>query len=87
MVKKDRTKSAIMPAPKSQERPMTHRKFRIGQSVLYWPARRGRNAPPRGNYQVTKFLPQRENGEPEYKIRHLVEEEEWIVGESELRSA
>jgi hypothetical protein len=85
MVKKDWTKSAIMSAPKSQERPMTYRKFR--QSALYWPTRRGRNAPPRGNYQVTSFLPQRQNGEPEYQIRHLAEEQEWIAGESELRSA
>jgi hypothetical protein len=66
---------------------MSARNFRIGQRVHYRPSRRGGNAPSRGKYQVTRFLPQRENGEPEYQIRHLDEEEEWIAGESELRSA
>jgi hypothetical protein len=63
------------------------RKFRIGQSVNYRPAVRGQNAQPLGKCQVTRFLPQRKDGEPEYQIRHLNEGHEWVARESELRSA
>jgi hypothetical protein len=64
---------------------MSARNFRIGQRVNYRPAVRGRKG--FGQYQIIRFLPQRKDGEPEYQIRHLDEEEEWVAGESELRSA
>jgi hypothetical protein len=64
---------------------MPARSFRIGQSVNYRPAVRGRTAP--GKYQVIRFLPQRNDGEPEYQIRHVNEGHECVARESELRSA
>jgi hypothetical protein len=65
---------------------MSARKFRIGQSVNYRPTTNRRNAP-LGTYQITKFLPQREDGELEYQIRNLNEGHERIAKERELRSA
>jgi hypothetical protein len=62
------------------------RKFRIGQSVSYRPATHRRNAP-HGTYQITRFLPQRKDGELEYHIRNLNEGHEQVARESELRSA
>jgi hypothetical protein len=64
---------------------MSARNFRIGQSVNYRPAVRRRNA--LGRYQVTRFLPQRKDGELEYQIKHLTEGHELVARESELRSA
>jgi hypothetical protein len=65
---------------------MSARKFRIGQSVTYQPAVRGRNVPT-GVYQITRFLPQRADGEFAYRIRNLNEEYEQFARESELRAA
>jgi hypothetical protein len=52
---------------------MSARKFRIGQTVIYRAGVRGRNAPPRGTYQVVRFLPEHKDGDPGYQIRHLNE--------------
>ena len=64
---------------------MSAHKFRIGQNVKYRPAARGTDAP-LGTYQITRFLPQREDGEAEYRIRNLNEGDERVARESELRS-
>jgi hypothetical protein len=66
---------------------MSARKFRIGQTVIYRAGVRGRNAPPLGTYQVIRFLPERKDGDPGYRIKHLNEGEEHVARESELRSA
>jgi hypothetical protein len=59
------------------------RKFRIGETVYYWPAKRDQNAA-RGIYQIIGLLPQREDGEFEYRIRNLDEEYERVAQEGEL---
>jgi hypothetical protein len=61
-------------------------KFRIGQTVNYQPAARGQDAP-HSTYQITGFLPQREDGEFEYRIRNLDEGHERVAKESELRKS
>jgi hypothetical protein len=61
---------------------MTH-KFKIGQAVTYHPAQRGQDAP-RGIYQITQFLPQRDAGQFEYRIRSVEEGHERVASESEL---
>jgi hypothetical protein len=66
---------------------MSARKFRIGQTVIYRPTARGRNAVPLGTYQVIRFLPERKDGDLGYQIKHLNEGEERFAKESELRSA
>jgi hypothetical protein len=66
---------------------MSARKFRIGQTVIYRAAVRGRNPPPLGTYQIIRFLPKRKDGDPEYQIKHLNEGQERVARESELRSA
>ena len=63
---------------------MAFHKFKIGQIVHYRPSNH-RQEGPRGAYQVSRLLPQRENGEPEYRIRNLNEDHELDVKESELK--
>ena len=63
----------------------THR-FRIGQIVNYRPASRGQDAP-RGAYEVTGRLPQGDDGQFEYRIKHAGEAYERIAKESELSAA
>jgi hypothetical protein len=63
---------------------MASNKFKIGETVFYRPINR-RKEGPRGAYEVTRLLPHRENGEPEYRIRNLNEGHERDVKESELK--
>ena len=58
-------------------------KFHIGQLVNYRPAYRFADAP-RGVYAVIARLPQGDDGQFEYRIRHMGEEHERIAKESEL---
>jgi hypothetical protein len=48
------------------------------------PAKRDQNAA-RGIYQIISLLPQREDGEFEYRIRNLDEQHELVAQESELK--
>jgi hypothetical protein len=66
---------------------MATRKFRIGQTVYYRPAARRRLDAQYGTYQITKFLPAREDGELEYRIRDLEAGHELAAKETELRPA
>jgi hypothetical protein len=63
---------------------MPGHRFRVGQSVNYTPASRSQDAP-RGAYAITKLLPQGDDGEFEYRIKHSGEAHERIAKESELR--
>ena len=60
-------------------------KFRVGQLVSYYPPRR--LDAPRGAYTVTARLPQGEDGQFEYRIKHSSEPHERIAKESELSVA
>jgi hypothetical protein len=60
----------------------THR-FHIGQSVSYRPAARSQDAP-RGAYKISARLPQADDGQFEYRIKHPGEAHERIAKESEL---
>jgi hypothetical protein len=60
----------------------THR-FHIGQSVGYRPASRSQDAP-RGAYKISARLPQADDGQFEYRIKHSGEAHERIAKESEL---
>jgi hypothetical protein len=59
------------------------RRFRIGQSVTYRAG--GAGAPP-GAYIIIALLPQGDNGEFEYRIKHSHEVHQRCAKESELRS-
>jgi hypothetical protein len=77
---------AIPPARRAgtEDQAMTNespRKFRIGQTVYYWPAKRGQDAP-RGRYLIISLLPQREDGDFEYRIRNLDEQHERVAQEA-----
>jgi len=61
---------------------MDAHKFRIGQSVAY--RSRGADAP-QGLYVIVALLPQREDGEFEYRIKHSHEDHQRSAKESELR--
>jgi hypothetical protein len=61
---------------------MSH-KYEVGQSVSYRPAERGQDAP-RGSYQITRLLPQRDDGKFGYRILSLEEGHERVAVESEL---
>jgi hypothetical protein len=63
---------------------MSAHKFRIGQNVNYRPSELGQDAP-HGIYQITALLPQRGDGDFEYRIRNLTEEHERVAKEGELR--
>jgi hypothetical protein len=52
--------------------------------VYYWPAKRDKSAA-RGIYQIIGLLPQRDDGEFEYRIRNSDEQHERVAQESELR--
>jgi hypothetical protein len=75
------------PGARSRLKPMSSRKFRIGQMVIFRAGVRRRNTTPPGTYQVVRFLPERKVGDPGYQIKHLNEGEEHVARESELRSA
>jgi hypothetical protein len=62
---------------------MPDHKFHVGQLVNYFPPSRGQDAP-RGAYTITARLPQNENGEFGYRIKHLSEPYERIARETEL---
>jgi hypothetical protein len=61
---------------------MDAHKFRIGQSVTY--RSRGADAP-QGVYVIIALLPQGEDGEFEYRIKHSHEDHQRSAKESELR--
>ena len=65
---------------------MPNHRFRIGQSVNYRPASRGQDAP-RGAYEITGRLPQGDDGQFEYRIKHSSESHERLAKESELSLA
>jgi hypothetical protein len=50
---------------------MSEHKFRVRQTVRFYPSERGTSAP-RGAYIVTTELPERD-GEFQYRIRSIVE--------------
>jgi hypothetical protein len=62
---------------------MANHKFHIGQSVSYRPASRSQEAP-RGAYKITARLPQGDDNQFEYRIKHSGEGYERIAKESEL---
>jgi hypothetical protein len=64
---------------------MPGHKFRVGQVVNYH-ARRGQDAP-RGAYMITARLPQSDDGQFEYRIKHPSEPHERIAKENELTVA
>ena len=64
---------------------MPDHKFHIGQIVSYLPALRRVDAPS-GAYTVTARLPQAEDGQFEYRIKHSAEQNERTAKESELRA-
>jgi hypothetical protein len=61
---------------------MNARKFRIGESVTYRSC--GADAA-QGLYVIIALLPQREDGEFEYRIKHSREHHQRSAKESELR--
>ena len=63
----------------------TH-KFHVGQVVFYRSASRRVDAPS-GVYTVTRRLPQDDDGQFEYRIKHSDEDHERIAKESELKVA
>jgi hypothetical protein len=63
---------------------MPDHKFHIGQIVSYHPASRRVDAPS-GVYTVTARLPQGDDGQFEYRIKHSSEQNERTAKESELR--
>jgi hypothetical protein len=65
---------------------MASHRFHIGQSVTYQPTSRGLDAP-RGAYEIIARLPQGDDGQFEYRIKHSGEVHERIAKESELRLA
>ena len=65
---------------------MPNHRFRIGQSVNYRPASRSQDAP-RGAYEITGRLPQGDDGQFEYRIKHSSESHERLAKESELSPA
>jgi hypothetical protein len=77
-----------MPAGAGSERGTTMSKYRfhIGQIVNYRPASRGQDAP-RGAYEIAGRLPQGDDGQFEYRIKHSGEAHERIAKESELSPA
>lgn len=62
---------------------MSSHKFNVGRSVSYRPASPSQDAP-RGAYKVTARLPQSDDGQFEYRIKHSGEAYERIAKESEL---
>jgi hypothetical protein len=65
---------------------MAFRKLKIGQIVHYRPNDPRQNAL-RGAYGIINLLPQREDGEFEYRIRRLEEQHELVAKESELMTS
>jgi hypothetical protein len=64
---------------------MPGHKFRVGQIVNYNPSRR--LDAPRGVYTITARLPQSDDGQFEYRIKHSSEPHERIAKENELTGA
>jgi hypothetical protein len=62
---------------------MAFHKIKIGQAVHYRPSNSRQNTL-RGAYRIINLLPQRDDGEFEYRIRSLEEEHELVAKESEL---
>jgi hypothetical protein len=62
---------------------MAGHKFHIGQTVSYRPASRNQDAP-RGAYKITARLPQTQDGQFDYRIKHSGEAHERIAKENEL---
>jgi hypothetical protein len=64
-------------------RRMAFHKLKIGQIVHYRPSNPRQNTL-RGTYRILNLLPQREDGEFEYRIRSLEEQHELVAKEREL---
>jgi hypothetical protein len=62
---------------------MASNKLKIGQIVHYRPSNPRQNTL-RGAYKIINLLPRREDGESEYRIRSLEEQDEVVAKESEL---
>jgi hypothetical protein len=62
---------------------MAFHKLKIGQIVHYRP-NNPRQIALRGTYRIINLLPQREDGESEYRIRSLEGQHERVAKESEL---
>jgi hypothetical protein len=62
---------------------MASHKFHIGQSASYRPISRGQDAA-RGAYKITARLPQGDDGQFAYRIKHPGEAHERIAKEDEL---
>ena len=65
---------------------MPDHKFHVGQVVSYRPGSRNVDAPS-GVYTVTGRLPQGDDGQFEYRIKHSYEDHERIAKENELTVA
>ena len=63
---------------------MPNHKFHVGQVVIYHPASLNVDAPS-GVYTVTRRLPQGNDGQFEYRIKHSHEDHERIAKQSELK--
>ena len=63
---------------------MPNHKFHVGQVVIYHPASHNVDAPS-GVYTVTRRLPQGNDGQFEYRIKHSHEDHERIAKQSELK--
>ena len=62
---------------------MAFHKLKIGQMVHYRPSNPRQNNL-RGAYRIINLLPQRADGEFEYRIRGVEEQHELVAKESEL---
>jgi hypothetical protein len=63
--------------------PVTHQ-FKVGQTVFYRPITWLHDAP-KGAFEIIARLPQRTDGEFEYRIRHSAEQYARVARESELK--
>jgi hypothetical protein len=61
----------------------THQ-FKVGQTVFYRPTNWLHDAP-RGAFEIIARLPQRTDGDFEYRIRHSAEQYARVARESELK--
>ncbi len=60
---------------------MSH-KFAIGQVVEFLPGPRDGNVP-RGRYKIQRLMPS-ETRDPQYRVKHLLDQHERVMVESQL---
>jgi hypothetical protein len=70
----------------SDDGPVMPHKFKIGDTVTYYPSDRMHNTA-RGTYTITGFMPTGGDHRPEYRIKHFSEDFERVAVESELSVA